>query len=340
MDFVEYLEKTKSQIDSELAVIFKKKQSEFKKINPKLGKLFTEFVKASRGGKRIRGALVRLGYEIALDSGGVKTSQNDILKVAAAYEIFQTAILAHDDLIDKSEIRRGKPSLYKSLGGNHYALSQTISLGDMGFFLATDLITNSNFPENLKNKALSFFSKTMLETTLGQMLDVEKGDALTISKLKTAGYSFSGPLILGSIFGNGNNTLIKTLMNFGENLGMAFQIQDDIMGVFGSEKETGKSTTSDIEENKKTLLLEFALKNGTPSQKEYLKKNYGKGKITLHQFLQIKKILIDSKALVLTRQLAIKYVFKAKKIIPQLSKDPMQKQIFGQLSDYLVERKS
>lgn len=181
------------------------------------------FIKACSGGKKIRGALINLGYQI---TGGESEA---ILDIAAAYEIFHSSILIHDDIIDQSLERRGKPSLYQVLGGNHYGISQAITLADAGFFMAIKIISETNFPDKEKNKALTLFSKTMLDTAIGQMLDIEKGDPLTIMKLKTAQYTISSPLQLGALLAGAGKGLVRVLGEFGENLGIAFQIKDDIL---------------------------------------------------------------------------------------------------------------
>ncbi|MDD5416277.1 MAG: polyprenyl synthetase family protein [Candidatus Daviesbacteria bacterium] len=221
-----------------------------------------KFIKANQGGKRIRGKLVVLGFQLAAHLRGENVRWNkahpggEILKVAAAYEIFHTALLAHDDIIDKDLIRRGQPSLYQALGGDHRGTSLAISLADAGFFLAIKIISEANFPEKEKNEALKYFSNTALQTVMGQILDIDvdcdsprrlasriidKGDYFKVALYKTAKYSVSGPLILGAILGGAKShlggvrahlrggQLFKNLAKFGENLGVAFQIKDDIL---------------------------------------------------------------------------------------------------------------
>lgn len=188
------------------------------KISPNLLPLFEYFIAANTGGKKIRGFLIKLGFELA---GG---KDREILQVAAAYEILHTSILAHDDIIDKSPKRRGILSLYKSVG-----IDQAITLADYGFFLAMKIIAESKFDEKLKNQALRMFSQTIVDTALGQMLDVAHGDSEKIALLKTARYTISGPLKLGATLGGASGELIRELGKFGESLGIAFQIQDDIL---------------------------------------------------------------------------------------------------------------
>ena len=234
MDFKEYLDKTAKELDREVEKILNQWLKEVEGIDRKLVPLASAFIQSCQGGKRIRGVLVKLGYELT----GKKSKE--ILKIGAAYEIFHSAILAHDDIIDQSEIRRGNPSLYKKLG-----ISKAITLGDLGFFLAIRVISESNFPAEYKNQATRLFAKTIVDTAVGQLLDIEKGDPIITAKLKTAHYTISGPLQLGAILAGAENKLIRVLGEFGENLGIAFQIKDDILdGESKSPEEARKYINS------------------------------------------------------------------------------------------------
>ncbi|MBI2086201.1 polyprenyl synthetase family protein [Candidatus Daviesbacteria bacterium] len=238
MDFEKFSKKTAEAVDKELKILLKKWKSDVLKIDKSLVSLADQFIQANKGGKRIRGVLVVLGYELSklttdyrqpTTAEGGRPKTEDILKIAASYEIFHTAILAHDDVIDKSPIRRGQPSLYIALGGNHYGISQAICLGDAGFFLAQQVISESNFPDKEKLEALKWFNQTILDTAIGQMMDIKEGDSIIVARYKTAKYTVSGPLVLGATLAGVSQGLIRVLEEFGENLGIAFQIQDDIL---------------------------------------------------------------------------------------------------------------
>lgn len=217
MKFEGFLKKEAKVIEDNL----KRELQSFKKTikDKKLVSLFDQFVLSCSGGKRIRGVLVKIGYEIAGGKGSL-----EIYKAACAFEIFQTAILAHDDIIDQSPMRRGRPSLYKSVG-----TSQAITLADIGFFLANTLITDA--------KALNFFNRAMVNTGLGQLLDINNSHSIQAYELKTAWYTFIAPLSLGAILGGADEKLLKDLEVFGKNLGVAYQIQDDILD--GNPVKTG-----------------------------------------------------------------------------------------------------
>lgn len=341
MDFAEFSKKTIEKIDKEIEDILTDWRIKSGKISKSLLPLVDEFIRGSKGGKRIRGMLVVLGYELGKQStvyslqstaeDGKRKTEN-ILKIAAAYEIFHTAILAHDDVIDQSKLRRGQASLYQALGGNHCGISQAISLGDCGFFLASRVISEAQFPEQKKVKALQFFFKVMLDTGLGEMLDVGRGDALTIMKLKTARYTIAGPLQLGAILAGAKEQLLRLLGDFGEGLGIAFQIQDDILGVFGSFKRTGKSVTSDIEEGKNTLLFQYAFKNADAKQRNVLEKLYGRGKIEDQGVESLKQVFKKTRALDCAKEEAEKYRIQAMKMLPEITKDDEMSKLLEQIT--------
>ena len=200
MDFEKFSRKTAEAVDKELKILLKKWRSDVLKIDKSLVSLVDQFTQANKGGKRIRGVLVVLGYELASVKGKAENVKlkNEIIKIAASYEIFHTAILAHDDIMDKSLTRRDQPSLFQALGGDHRGTSLAITLADAGFFLATKIMVESSFPEKKKNEALKYFSAVMLNTAMGQILDIELGDSIIVAKYKTAKYTISGPLVLGA----------------------------------------------------------------------------------------------------------------------------------------------
>ncbi|MBI4036154.1 polyprenyl synthetase family protein [Candidatus Daviesbacteria bacterium] len=223
MDFRKYLEKYARQLNEEVDKILQQQINKASETDQKLVPLLKAFAKVCQGGKRIRGALVGLGYQLA---GG---QSKEIIKIGAALEIVHAGVLVHDDIIDQSLLRRNQPSLHQALGGDHYGVSQAISLADYSFFLGVQIISEANFPQDFKLKALKLFSEVMKETAWGEMLDLEETDPFIIMKLKTARYTIAGPFMIGAILAGAESELLKRLEEFGENLGVAFQIQDDIL---------------------------------------------------------------------------------------------------------------
>jgi geranylgeranyl diphosphate synthase, type I len=358
-NFKKYLENVAGDLDWEIDHILSQYLNEIKKFNPKLTPFVIALMNSCKGGKRIRGALVKLGFEIVSGSYNAQIAKPEIIRVGAAYEIFHASILIHDDIVDQSDMRRGRLTLYRALGGNlpsgrqvHYGISQALLLADVGFFLSTKLIADCKLPDAFKAQALSHFSKVVIDTGWGEILDMElsnlkdqetgysgqEEDVLAIHRLKTARYTISGPLQIGAILAGGEDGLLRSLEEFGENLGLAFQIQDDILGVFGDEKELGKSVTSDMEEGKNTLLITESLKNANQKQKEFLEKHYGKGKIGNKTLQQIRKIFQDTSSLVYSKSQAVKYVGLAESVIPEITQDKDLEKLLTEMAYFLVER--
>ncbi len=342
MNFKTYLQHSASQIEPALDSVLASWQKDIEKNQPMLTPLSKIFAEQCQGGKRLRGTLVKLGYELA--EGKNYTA---ILQPAVALEIFQTAILAHDDIIDKSELRRGKPSLYQSLGGNHYGVSQTICLGDLGFFLSTELLATGDFPTEIKNQAVVLFTKIIQQTIRGEMIDIllptqksfTKNAIISLASLKTASYSISGPLTIGAVLAGANEKLLTQMRLFGENLGIAFQIQDDILGIFADKITLGKSNMSDIQEGKRTLLIWYAKQKANDSQKKILDTIYGKISVTKTDVAKIKEIFIQTGAYEYAVGEVLHYTQKARTYIPKLIEDSLKQNLLQDLTTFLLERK-
>jgi geranylgeranyl diphosphate synthase type I len=347
MNLSTYLQNAAQQINAALLAFSEENADEIGAVSAHLQPLIQLLNAASEGGKRIRATLVLLGFELT-----GKAFTPDILKPALAFEIFQTAILAHDDIIDKSPTRRGKPTLYKQLEATkkdaHYGVSQAICLGDIGMFLAVRLVGESNFlPEN-RLKAVNSFIRTLLYTGIGEMLDVElpylpnkkeEQDVLAIYLHKTAHYTITGAMQLGAILGGANEKYLLDLAEFGNNLGIAFQIQDDILGIFGNETDTGKSAISDIEEGKITILYLKALQNANQTALQTLKENYGVGAINAMQAETIRQVFISTGALAYAEMQKEVYMQKSLLAIPKITQQPDYQDLLQQFAALMINRK-
>jgi geranylgeranyl pyrophosphate synthase len=229
-------------------------------------------------GKLIRGTLVNLGYYLLNNNDDYSN------KLALAYEIFQTAILVHDDIIDNDSKRRGKDTIhfanynkYKKYNLNRNELTSmsnsiAICMGDYGLYLANKvLIDNYKNDKNFGN-VFSYFNDTVINTIKGEILDVVlpyeskhninneniEENIMNIYRLKTAYYTIIGPLSTGLLLAGASQDKLKDIELFGEKIGIAFQIQDDILGIYS--EETGKVVGSDIREFKQTILYSYISK--------------------------------------------------------------------------------
>ncbi len=256
-----------------------------------------QFVSSNKGGKFLRACLIALGYQ------SFGNDDDSYLPLGIALELFQTSILIHDDIIDKADKRRGMdtiPVRYQKLYSDQIkgdesfidkrhdiGTSMALCLGDMGFYLALQVIAqNYKDNENL-GRVLEYYNSVAIKTCEGEMVDVilpfyeefygSEGDlenhVMEIYKLKTAWYSVVGPYCLGAILGGLDDDKVHKLEDALINLGIAFQIKDDLLGIYGDEKHIGKSVTSDVSEFKQTILYAYAINT---EYKDELLKYYGK----------------------------------------------------------------
>ncbi len=233
------------------------------------------------GGKRLRPYLTVVGSG---DYSDISISK--IIPIAAAQELLHTALLMHDDVIDRDDKRHGVDNLnglYKKdyvsatePDRTHYAYSTAILAGDLLIAAAHKLINQSSFAAEQKQAALAQLYQSIFEVAGGELMDVEASfldtdelHALPIAEHKTASYSFVGPLVTGALLTQKPAEYQQNLREFALNLGVAFQLQDDLLGVFGDEDITGKSTVNDIKEAKRTLIIEEYLASSGFDKKLY-----------------------------------------------------------------------
>lgn len=329
----------KTIIDNELNNFFSETIAD-NRLN--FNKPFLEAIKefTLRGGKRIRPILILNGF---LACGGDKAKTVEVIKASICIELMQSSFLIHDDIMDEADTRRNKPTVHKLLG-----INQAILAGNIAMVLGQSIILNSNFPADIKLKALQKFNEIVKTTNYGQFLDlilsekdindVSEEEINQVMLLKTAKYTIEGPLQLGAIFAGAIDNQLQELYNISIPLGIAFQIQDDILGIFADEKELGKSVYSDVQENKKTLLVWYAYNNSDPDQKLFIKSILGKNDITPNEFEELKKIIIDTGSLDYSKKMAQSLISEANNNINKSSINKEAKDFLLNFADYLIKR--
>lgn len=264
-----------------------------------------------RGGKRIRGALAMLGYEM---SGG--TDREMILRVARVLEMVHAYILIMDDINDRSATRRGGPSAHVLLaqfhkrqhyadGSEHFGESIAINAALIGNHAAQEMLANIDAPEHVRLKALSILNRTMAVTGHGQINDIfnEVTGKVNVDQVdnvlewKTAHYTFINPLHIGMVLAGADTQATDAITEYALHAGRAFQITDDILGTFGNEFESGKSPLDDIREGKRTLLTVYALQHAGKADKNFLIQMLGNQSLTQAEFLRCQEILAETGAL-------------------------------------------
>lgn len=308
----------------------------------------------ARGGKRIRGALIMLSYEMC---GG--TDKHMITEAARALEMLHAYILIIDDVQDHSGIRRSGPTAHVLLGNyhrrhelanssDHFGLSIAINGAISGSHAAQQILTQLKADPELKLKAINTINNTMVVTAHGQTNDiinevvaeVSRQDIERVLEWKTAHYTFLNPLTVGMILAGAEDGSTKAITDYAMHAGKAFQVTDDILGTFGSEFESGKSPMDDIREGKRTLIIAHALENTNDENKNFLVQMLGNSRLTPVEFERCKDILIESGALEYVQKYAQKHVAMA---IGYLEKHPSDWNESGVhflrgLATYLLER--
>lgn len=287
----------------------------------------------STGGKRLRPALVLMSCE--LFSGKIDKA----IMPALGIEMFHNFTLLHDDIMDKSLIRRNKPTVHKKWNENIAILS-----GDVMSILSYKYITKCN--EEMLPSVIDLFNQTAIMVCKGQQYDmnfealqvVTVDEYLNMIELKTS-VLIAASNKLGALIGGANQADTDHMYNFGKNLGMAFQIQDDMLDVYGDLKNFGKKPGGDIITNKKTFLLVKALEIASSEQKTRIynqlkKKDFDPDEkintiLSVYNELNIKHI---------TEELIKEYLSKSKSDLEKVSPDDYKKEQLIDLFEILHNR--
>jgi geranylgeranyl diphosphate synthase, type I len=218
-----------------------------------------------RGGKRLRAALLAAAFEACGGEGGAEA----VAPVGFALELFQTYLLAHDDLMDGDDVRRGGPSLpalMRARFGVERMSAMSILAGDLAGAWAQRALFEANLPADRLLRASREFAVVHEDVVSGQVLDVRSAacdsrEVEAMHALKTASYSVRGPVVMGAELAGARDDQRAALAAFAEPLGVAFQLRDDILGTFGDEAAMGKPAGNDLREGKRTALVVEALRD-------------------------------------------------------------------------------
>ncbi|AKK11471.1 polyprenyl synthetase family protein [Corynebacterium uterequi] len=229
------------------------------------------------GGKRIRPLCGWLGF---VGGGGLSGPEdpNAVLRAVSSLEFIQACALIHDDILDASDTRRGQPTVHRAVEQSHrdrghegdaahFGESVAILVGDLALAWADDLFFDSGVSPAARDRAYAPWRAMRTEVIGGQLLDISleasgsEDISLTrsVSRYKTAAYTIERPLHIGASLAGASPDIIEAFRGFGENIGIAFQLRDDILGVFGDPAVTGKPARDDLREGKRTELLAIAL---------------------------------------------------------------------------------
>jgi len=257
------------------------------------------------GGKRLRPAFCHWAF---VGAGGAANDPS-IIDTGAAFELLHAFALVHDDVMDGSSTRRGEPTVHVAFDTEHashqwngesrrFGEGVAILIGDLAEVYADRLMSNA------PRAAFEIWNELKIELNIGQFLDVlgaARGDvdlatARRIVRYKSGKYTIERPLHVGAALAGRLNELEAPLSRYGEPLGEAFQLRDDILGTFGDSARTGKPVGDDLREGKPTPMLAIALARATPSQRSILNR-VGSIDLALDEILAIQSVFTETGAL-------------------------------------------
>lgn len=284
----------------------------------------------SLGGKRVRPVMCLMGNELFGDINA------DAWHVATAIELFHNFTLIHDDIMDAAPLRRGLETVHYKYGSNTALLA-----GDVMLVVAYEYLNKIN--SNYLKSIISIFSKTAKEVCEGQQVDmdfekqqnVSLNDYLKMIELKTS-VLLAASLQMGAILGGAGGNNQQHLYEFGKNLGIAFQIQDDYLDAFGDPEKFGKTAGGDIKQNKKTFLLIHAFETADTNQKEELNKLLQTGAEDKVQ--RVLKIFKDCNVDDWAKELKQQYFEKALHHLNEVAVVNARKQPLKEIADFLIQR--
>jgi len=317
-------EERQIQVDAVLARFFSLAKNRAAAFGPQYVQLWETLENNTTGGKRFRPRMVMAAYQ-ALGGTDAEAAAN----VGAAFELLHTALIVHDDVIDHDFVRRGLPNIsgtYRDMAkangrsdriAEHSGISAAVIAGDLALFNSYRLIDRSGVNDVTRARLLEVMDEALFASAAGELIDVDFSmaaevprvdDILTMERLKTAVYSFECPLQAGAILAGAGEEVVATLGDFGREIGIAYQIVDDLLGVFGVAEETGKTTIGDLREGKRTVLIAYATSTREWAEVEHL---FGCEELTDDDAAVLRTVLVDCGARAFSEGLARYYANRA-----------------------------
>lgn len=261
------------------------------------------------GGKRLRPAFAYWGWRGARD-GHAPEDDAAVLRAVAALEFVHASALVHDDVMDGATTRRGRPAAHVGFAARHAAESLTgdggmfgtgaaILIGDLALVWSDELLRTSGLSPDALARARPVWDAMRTEVTAGQYLDLLRAagglpgpqGALAVARFKSAGYTVQRPLQLGAAIAGARAEVVDACTEIGLPLGEAFQLRDDVLGVFGDPAVTGKSADDDLREGKQTLLIALAEEATDQSGRDLLAEHLGNPASGPEEFDALRKLL-------------------------------------------------
>ncbi|MFD4991391.1 polyprenyl synthetase family protein [Cellulosimicrobium cellulans] len=315
------------------------------------------------GGKRLRAAFCYWSWRA--HGGDPEGPHRDVvLRAGAALELFQAAALFHDDVMDASDTRRGHPTAHRAFGARHRALgwsgdadrygeNTAILLGDLALIASHRELGEAldALPTDVATRSRVVFGRMQTEVIVGQYLDVQAqvlpwGDdpaadeerARAVIRSKSARYSVEHPIALGAALAGADDAAVAATSTFGLPVGEAFQLRDDVLGVFGDARVTGKPAGDDLREGKRTVLVVRALAAATPAQRDLLLTHLGDPDLDARTVEELRAVLVETGARDAVESLIAELTDRASSALAGAGLDEPGATMLGLLARAAVER--
>lgn len=313
------------QVEDALGRFFEESKIRAAKIGPGYHAFWETLERCTAGGKRFRPRMVMSAYQMLGGRDLVNAAE-----VGAAFELLHTALIVHDDVIDRDFTRRGIPNVsgrYRAVaeaagvspdGARHIGLSAGVIAGDLALSNAYRLLERVEAAPAIRLRLGDILDEAVFASAAGEFLDIETSlnptmppleDIVHMARLKTSVYSFEGPLQAGAVLAGAEEEVIVRLGDFGRDAGIAYQIADDLLGVFGNETRTGKTNWGDLREGKRTALMSYISARPEWASISSLIGSPGMSAADAHY---IRRILVDSGARDYSARLAEEYAGRAR----------------------------
>lgn len=356
MNFLDFVKQEKLKTDKALKLTLDRFVAESSKLDTDYGDFTQEIAAITlRGGKRLRSLLVRLGHDLV----ATEKPDFDLLTASLYSELLHIFILIHDDIADRDLKRYGGPSLevvfknkFKERFGtenDHFGLTMALIAGDLLHTLGDGVMIDAKLPDSIKIQVMRQMQHTLHQVIAGWHIhfwqnhmpvsEVKIEKYLKGMELVSASYTVQGPLELGLILAQEQEKYSKKLKQFGYHVGLGFQIQDDILGIFGDTEQTGKPTGNDIREGKKTLLVLKAYEKANKAEKKFLEKSLGDSEITSITLDKVREVIKLTGSLDYSNTQAQEHIQKAITILDSLEKvNAEPKNRLHQLAEFVIKR--
>ncbi len=347
-------------VAGELTDFLTTRQSLMAAISPDIDPIMGSISNLVTGGKRLRALMCYWGWRGA----GGDPAAEEIVTAGSALELFQAAALIHDDIIDRSDTRRGGPSVHRRFSQLHHAQgwaldserfgqAAAILTGDLCLSFSEEAFTDIGEQAAAGSRARLIFNLMRAEVMAGQYLDIleevagpvrDRAGAVTraqsIIRFKSAKYSTEHPLALGGALAGAPDDLLRGYSAFALPLGEAFQLRDDVLGVFGDPVTTGKPAGDDLREGKRTVLIALALGQASTAESEFIDAKLGSPDLGDADVAEIRRIIEESGALQATEVLINEFGAAAYDALEQLPLDELPKTALRKLAEATVSRAS